>query len=255
MPLYAFSIDLDRCIGCQACVVACKTGNERTVGDNYIEVHDIVTGQMPAFSSALLRTIAASTCSFAACVGRLSHRHLDQDGNGMTAVDAQQVQRLWLLHQRLPLRGPNDCQWAGVKVRCLRGSVQDGGSPTACRPARVRPSRYGERSSCLPTPRPRPGSPGALSSRSDLWRIAARRAGTADGLAGRAQCLWLAGKARPLQHRLRLWQNVVQPFSVPLVALSVVVTASPCRCSPRARTRESGHACAACCSRACCTCR
>ena len=47
MTLYAFSIDLDRCIGCQACVVACKIGNERPLGGNYIKIHDIVTGQMP----------------------------------------------------------------------------------------------------------------------------------------------------------------------------------------------------------------
>ena len=39
---YAISIDLDRCIGCQACAVACQTGNELPTGSSFITVSDVV---------------------------------------------------------------------------------------------------------------------------------------------------------------------------------------------------------------------
>ena len=42
---YAISIDLDRCIGCQACAVACRTGNETPPGDTYTTVSEVVRSQ------------------------------------------------------------------------------------------------------------------------------------------------------------------------------------------------------------------
>jgi formate dehydrogenase iron-sulfur subunit len=42
---YAISIDLDRCVGCQACAVACQTGNELPMGDSFITLSDVVRGQ------------------------------------------------------------------------------------------------------------------------------------------------------------------------------------------------------------------
>ena len=45
---HAFLLDLGRCIGCEACVVACKTGNELPSGLAYIELIEQVRGTFPA---------------------------------------------------------------------------------------------------------------------------------------------------------------------------------------------------------------
>ena len=64
---YAFSIDLDRCIGCQACVVACRTGNELAPGDTYITVSDVVRGQGPGSWGSFAHQ-RCFHCSTAPCV-------------------------------------------------------------------------------------------------------------------------------------------------------------------------------------------
>lgn len=42
MTRYAFSVDLDRCLGCQACVVACGAGNETAPGEAHTTVGNLV---------------------------------------------------------------------------------------------------------------------------------------------------------------------------------------------------------------------
>lgn len=81
---YAFSIDLDRCLGCQACVVACQTGNELQPGETFITISDVVRGQAPNFWGSFAHR-RCFHCAEAPCVsvcptGALSRR------NGLTAV-------------------------------------------------------------------------------------------------------------------------------------------------------------------------
>jgi formate dehydrogenase iron-sulfur subunit len=66
-PRYGILIDLTRCIGCQGCVVACKTGNELVPGQQYIEIQEHVHGQFPKLSGGFL-THRCYHCGDAACV-------------------------------------------------------------------------------------------------------------------------------------------------------------------------------------------
>ncbi len=87
MTLYAFSIDLDRCIGCQACAVACKMGNELENGDTYIKVRDVVTGRMPNLFGSFAHH-RCFHCADAACVHVCPTGCLSKAENGMTVVNA-----------------------------------------------------------------------------------------------------------------------------------------------------------------------
>ena len=60
MTDYAFLLDLGRCIGCEACVAACKTGNELPTELQFIQISEKSTGTSPDVTSRVL-TIAAST--------------------------------------------------------------------------------------------------------------------------------------------------------------------------------------------------
>jgi tetrathionate reductase subunit B len=86
MSRYAFSIDFDRCIGCQACAVGCKTGNERPLGDNYIHVRDIVSGRMPKLFGSFTQH-RCFHCAEAACVAVCPTGALSKAENGLTEVD------------------------------------------------------------------------------------------------------------------------------------------------------------------------
>lgn len=66
-PRYGILIDLTRCVGCQACVVACKTGNELVPGQAYIDIQEKVHGQFPVLSASFL-THRCFHCGDAACV-------------------------------------------------------------------------------------------------------------------------------------------------------------------------------------------
>ena len=47
MARYAMAIDVDRCVGCEACVVACKTENEVPLGEFRLRMRETVVGILP----------------------------------------------------------------------------------------------------------------------------------------------------------------------------------------------------------------
>jgi formate dehydrogenase iron-sulfur subunit len=86
-PRYGILIDLTRCIGCQGCVVACKTGNELVPGQQYIEIQEHVHGQFPNLSGGFL-THRCYHCGDAACVAVCPTGALYKKYR-LTAVDAE----------------------------------------------------------------------------------------------------------------------------------------------------------------------
>jgi formate dehydrogenase iron-sulfur subunit len=84
---YAFSIDLDRCIGCQACAVACEAGNETRPGDGFIAVTDVVRRQADGLWGSFAHR-RCFHCDDAPCV-RVCPTGTLSKWNGLTAVAAE----------------------------------------------------------------------------------------------------------------------------------------------------------------------
>ena len=82
---YAFAIDLDRCIGCEACVVACRLGNEVEPGDSRTAVSEIVRTQGRTLWGSFVHQ-RCFHCGTAACVEVCPTGALSKQ-NGLTAVD------------------------------------------------------------------------------------------------------------------------------------------------------------------------
>ncbi len=85
MAANAILVDMGRCIGCQACVVACKTGRELLPNETTIQIHEIIRGTYPNLSGTFMHQ-RCFHCADAACVAVCPTGALSKV-DGLTAVD------------------------------------------------------------------------------------------------------------------------------------------------------------------------
>lgn len=86
MKRYAMSIDLGRCIGCQACVVACKTENEVPLGYFRLRMRETVTGKFPNLQGEF-RLEQCFHCENAPCVPVCPTGATYKTADGIVLVD------------------------------------------------------------------------------------------------------------------------------------------------------------------------
>ena len=81
MPRYAMVIDQSRCIGCMACVVACKRENDVPPEHYRTRVLELVQGKFPALKSEF-RSELCNHCDDAPCVDicPTGASHKEEDG-------------------------------------------------------------------------------------------------------------------------------------------------------------------------------
>ncbi len=144
---YAFSINLDRCIGCQACVVACQAGNELSAGDAYIAVSDIVRGQTPAFWGSFAHH-RCFHCAEAPCVAVCPTGTLSK-WNGLTIVEAEKCSACGYCTDACPFQVPHLYANHVSKCRACLEVVQDGGTPWCAQTCPSQAIRFGERDQLL----------------------------------------------------------------------------------------------------------
>lgn len=87
MKKYAMSIDLDRCIGCQACVVACKTENEVPQGYYRLRMRETVVGSFPNLKGEF-RLEQCFHCEDSPCVPVCPTGATFRNEDGIVLVDA-----------------------------------------------------------------------------------------------------------------------------------------------------------------------
>lgn len=159
---YAFSIDLDRCIGCQACVVACQAGNELPAGDTFIIVSDIVRGQAPNFWGSFAHQ-RCFHCGEAPCVAVCPTGTLTK-WNGLTVVELEKCSACGYCADACPFDVPHIVHNSVSKCTAclgLRGkmvpvpdtqlaqTLQDGHTPWCVQTCPSQALRFGERDSLL----------------------------------------------------------------------------------------------------------
>ena len=222
MTNYAFLLDLGRCIGCQACVAACKTGNEQPVGTQYIDIGQITWGSYPDLQGGVTNK-RCYHCSDAACVEVCPTGALFKE-DGLTRVDPTICTSCGYCQTACPFDIPKMVNGRVSKCDGCAAVVKAGGVPWCVKTCPSQALVYGPRDKVMAEAQIRAA---ALYERNPHARIY-----------GDTECCGL-GVVMILPHDpstmnlpsqpqvsgvTATWQNVVQPTSVGLTGLSVLIT-------------------------------
>ena len=219
---YAFSIDLDRCIGCQACAIACQTGNEIPLGDSFIAVSDIVRGQSPDFFGSFAHH-RCFHCGDAACVSVCPTGALSK-WNGLTIVDTDKCSACGYCTDACPYQIPHITDNHVSKCIACLDLVTDGQTPWCAQTCPSGAIKFGDRAQLLADAQARVGAIKARYPNAQVYGDTQ--------LGGLGLMMILLDQpavyglpANPeITLPLAAWQKVVQPASVGLTLTAVAVT-------------------------------
>ena len=111
-PRWKMAVDVERCIGCHACSVACKVENNVPLGRFRTKVYYLDQGKFPKVTRAFLPTLCRQ-CEDAPCLKACPHSAIGRGNDGIIRVDADKCEhdgacasRSWHRLISLGRRGP-----------------------------------------------------------------------------------------------------------------------------------------------------
>lgn len=222
MTTYAFLLDLARCIGCQACVAACKTGNELPFGTQYIELIEQTRGVFPNLQGGF-KNHRCYHCANAACVAVCPTGALYKE-SGMTRLNRGKCSGCTYCVDACPFGVPKMVDDRSSKCDACTEVVKAGGQPWCVKTCPSFALMYGERDQILAEAYQRVE---AIKSRYPNARVfgetEAGGLGVIMVLPDDPAVLDLpVDPAPPIT--VNAWQKVVQPMTMGFTGLSIIVT-------------------------------
>jgi formate dehydrogenase iron-sulfur subunit len=236
MGALAFSIDLDRCIGCRACVAACAAGNELVPGATFITVSDVVRprgdGLWGSFAHHRCFHCADAACVEACPTGTLSKV------NGLTAVDAARCSGCGYCVDACPYHVP---EVQGGRVSKCVGCTElarDGQAPWCERTCPNQAIRLGPRDAVVAEARERVARLRARHPNAQVYGEAQLGGlGLVVVLLERPEVYGLPDRPAP-PSILRTWRAQVRPASVGATAAAALLMGGAYLYARRQRVRE-----------------
>lgn len=223
MSTYAYLLDLGRCLGCQACVAACKTGNELARDVQYITISEKSWGKFPALTS-VIENKRCYHCAEAACVSVCPTGALYKE-NGLTRLERDWCSGCGYCVETCPFGIPKIAP-DGQSSKCdgCAQVVKAGGQPWCVKTCPSGALRYGEREEILAEARQRLVTLQTRYPRARLYgETEAGGLGVIVVMPEEAEALDLPANPQ-IPALVKSWQNVIQPASLGLTGLSVIVT-------------------------------
>ena len=143
----AFLLDLGRCIGCQACVAACKTGNELSEGTQFIQLIEQTRGTFPVLEGGF-KNHRCYHCSDAACVSVCPTGALFKE-DGLTRLDREACSGCGYCVESCPYGVPEMVDGLSSKCDGCSSTVKAGGEPWCVTTCPSRALEYGDRADVL----------------------------------------------------------------------------------------------------------
>lgn len=236
MTTYAFLLDIARCIGCQACVAACKTGNELPVAATTIRIVERTSGTFPNLRG-WFQNQRCYHCTNAACVAVCPVGALYKE-DGITRLDREKCTGCAYCTDACPYGVPHISDERAFKCDGCSQVVKAGGTPWCVTTCPSQALAYGERTTLIDEANERVA---ALRTRYPHAQVHGDRPESELGmilvLPDSPEALGLPLTPEPSM-AIKTWQNVVKPASLGLTSLSVVVTAIAAMIARRNHVRE-----------------
>lgn len=222
MATYAFLLDLARCIGCQACVAACKTGNELPPGTQYIHLIEQTRGVFPSLQGGF-KNHRCYHCADAACVAVCPTGALYKE-DGLTRLNRAACSGCTYCVDACPFGVPTMVNDRSSKCDACDEVVQAGGKPWCVKTCPSNALMYGERAQMLAEARQRVAD---LQPRYPQARVYGETESGGLGvimvLPDQPEALDLPVNPAP-PPAIMMWQKVVQPATMGLTGLGIIVT-------------------------------
>ncbi|HRW48549.1 MAG: 4Fe-4S dicluster domain-containing protein [Caldilinea sp.] len=222
MATNAFLLDISRCIGCQACTAACKTGNELPAGTQFIQLIEQTRGTFPNLEGGF-QNHRCYHCTDAACVSVCPTGALFKE-DGMTRLNRDVCSGCQYCTDACPFDVPQMVDGRCSKCDACADVVAAGGTPWCVRTCPSDALRFGDRQEILAEAQSRVA---AIKERYPKARVygetEAGGLGVIMVLPDDPEVLDLPANPQvPLL--VNTWQKVVQPATMGLTGLSILVT-------------------------------
>jgi len=217
----AFLLDMTRCIGCEACVLACKAGNELPVNTQYIELIEHTSGTFPDLVGGF-ENHRCYHCADAACVAVCPTGALFKE-DGLTRLNPDACSGCGYCVQACPYGVPKMENGRSTKCDACASNVSGGGSPWCVTTCPAHALEYGDRDEIVAKANNR------VAELKDRYPKVQVYGETQAGGLGMIVVLPddpamfdIPADPQPIPVSVDIWKGVVQPVSMGLTAVAAV---------------------------------